>query len=157
MSNSVSTDRKSTGRGWPWRPRRFARRDGGLAEEMRQLIDAHWRRLPRRERAAHPLRDYEMTSQFLDDVRSRVGRVPLDRMAWVCCLLICRFDVRVIGLAAGPLRPSSDAPQLTRKNGAQAWWCNLRTQSPADGPRVVYWSGTEGTIELVALGYAKDA
>ncbi len=149
---------KPAGRGplLSWRSKRAGRR---LAEEMRRLIAAEWAGyLPAHERARHPLRDYRMTSQFLNDVRSRVGGVPMDRVAWVCALVICRLDVRRAGLGAGALRPSPDAPQLTREDGAKARWCNLRRSPTGRSPRVVYWALTDGTIELRGLGYPpKDA
>jgi hypothetical protein len=128
-----------------------ARRE--LGGELRRLISAHWHYMPRDERAAHPLRDYRFTRQFLTDVRSRVGKVPLDRVAWVCAFVACGFDVSRVGLAAGPLRPVPDAPQLTRADGARAWWCDLRRSPSRHNPRVVYWCATEGSTELVALGY----
>jgi hypothetical protein len=130
---------------------------GQLPKEMRRLIAAQWDHMPHRERAEHPLSDYTMTSQFIADIRSRVGRVPIDRVAWVCSLVICRFDVRTVGLAAGPLRPSPNSPQLIRKDGAKAGWCNLRRSPPDRCPRVVYWSCDDGKIELVALGYSQEA
>ncbi|MGO9322744.1 MAG: hypothetical protein ACLQBY_18335 [Solirubrobacteraceae bacterium] len=140
----------------PWRSKR---QDSKLADEMRRLIVAQWASyLPAHEQTRHPLRDYRMTSEFLNDVRTRFGGVPTDRVAWVCSLVICRLDVRLAGLAAGPLRPSSDAPQLTREDGARGWWCNLDRSPTTRSPRVVYWSCPDGTIDLRALGYPpKDA
>lgn len=147
---------KSTGRP-PLLPWRSKRPGCGLPEEMRRLIAAQWAGyLPARERARHPLRDYTMAPQFLNDVRSRVGRVPIDRVAWVCSLAICQFDVRLTGLASGALRPSPDASDLTREDGAKARWCNLRRSPTAHSPRVLYWSCADGTIELVALGFPRD-
>jgi hypothetical protein len=148
---------KSTGRRplLRWRSKRPGR---GLPEEMRRLIAAEWAGyLPVRERARYPLRDYTMAPQFLSDVRSRVGRVPIDRVAWVCSLAICQFDVRLAGLASGALRPSPDAPELTRGDGAKARWCNLRRSPAAHSPQIVYWRCADGTIELVALGFPRDA
>ncbi len=138
----------------PWRSKPAG---GQLAEEMRQLIAAQWAGyLPGREQTRHPLRNYEMAPGFLNDVRSRVGRVPIDRLAWVCSLVICRFDVKLAGLAAGPLRPQPDAPQLTRDDGAKAWWCDLARSPSAHNPRIIYWRRADGTTELVAVGYPKD-
>jgi hypothetical protein len=138
-----------------WRPER---RGLQLSEEMRRLIAAQWASyLPVREQALYPLRDYRMTPRFLSDVRSRVGGVPVDRVAWVCSLVICRLDVSLAGLACGPLRRSPDASQLTGKDGEKAWWCNLRRSPAARSPRVVYWTYPDGTIELRGLGYPDDA
>jgi hypothetical protein len=82
----------------------------------------------------------------------------MDRVAWVCALVICRLDVRRAGLACGPLRASPDAPQLTSKDGAKGWWCNLERSPATLSPRVVYGSCPDGTIDLRALGYPpKDA
>ena len=142
------------------RPRLWRSKPAGrqLAAEMRQLIAAQWAGyLPRREQRRHPLRDYKMAPRFLNDVRNRVGRVPIDRLAWVCSLVICRFDVKLAGLAAGPLRPSPDAAQLTREDGAKGWWCDLARSPSAHSPRVVYWCYADGTTELVAVGYPNDA
>jgi hypothetical protein len=138
-----------------WRPGPQSRQ---LSEEMRRLIAAQWAGyLPARKQTRYPLREYRMTPRFLSDVRGGAGRVPLDRVAWVCALAISRFDVGLAGLAAGPLRPSPDAPQLTGKDGEKAWWCNLRRSPATRSPRVVYWAYPGGTIELRGLDYPTDA
>jgi hypothetical protein len=128
------------------------------AQEMRRLIEAQWSTyLPADRNAKYPLRPHKLSRRFLEDLQSRVGQVPIDQVAWVCALVLSRFDVRRVGLAAGPLRPSPDAPQLTRKDGSRAWWCSLRGGPLAeDGPRMVFWSCADGTVELLALGYPKD-
>lgn len=128
-------------------------REPELREEMRRLIDAHWKHLPRRERLEHPLREYTMTPQFLADLRSRVGRVPLDRVAWVCSLVICGFDVGRLGFASGPLPVSGEGSQRTRTDGSNARWCDLRRSSCTPNPRLVYRCCGEGRKELAALGY----
>jgi hypothetical protein len=138
------------------RPRRLRRPGGKLRDELRRLIAAQWDQLPRRERSEHPLRDYTMSTGFLKDVRGRVGRVPIDRLAWVCALVVCGFDVSRVGLAAGPLRQFPEAPELVREDGAKAWWCDLRRSSPTHNPRLLYWSCPDGRAELVALGYPTD-
>lgn len=135
----------------PARPRGSDR----LADEMRLLIRTQWESyLTPEKRTTYPLRDVAMSRQFLEDLKRGVGSVSLDRVAWVCALLLCRFDVRRTGIAAGPLRPSRDAPQLTRENGERAWWCNVLPGSC--GPRVVFWSDGHSNVELVAIGYPKD-
>jgi hypothetical protein len=141
------------------RPRlaRRSRRPGVLAQELRRLIAAQWGQLPGRERARYPLRDYEMTSRFLKDVRRGVGGVSIDRVAWVCSLVICRLDVSRVGLAAGALRASPGARQLTGRDGAEGWWCSLHRSPSADRGRVVYWSFPDGVRELRGLGYPEDA
>ena len=131
-----------------------ARRE--LSQEMQRLIAAHWRYMPRHERVAHPMRHYTLTAQFLADVRSRVGRVPLDRIAWVCAIVVSGFDVGRVGLAAGPMRLVSDGPQLMRRDAATAWWCDLRRSPSTNNPRIMYWCATDGSREFVALGYPKD-
>jgi hypothetical protein len=138
-------------------PGRSPRPGGQLEQEMRRLIEAQWGHLPARERARHPLRDYGMTSRFLKDARSRVSGAPIDRVAWVCSLVICRLGVRNVGLAAGALRACPDAPQLKRRDGAKGWWCSLHRSPSADRGRLVYWSLPDGTIELRGLGYPDDA
>lgn len=138
-----------------WRSRKSG---GELAEEMRGLIEAQWSSYLRAdEKAKYPLRQYKMSGRFSADLRSRVVPVPIDQVAWVCGLVLSQFDIGRVGLAAGPLRPSPDAPQITRKDGGRAWWCSLqRGTLAADGPRLVYWSCADGTVELLAVGYPKD-
>ncbi len=146
-------------RHWPgrWSTRHRARRN--LESEMRLLIAAQWASfLPSHARARYQLRAYTMTPGFLNDLARGIGKVPLDRVALVCSLVICQFEPRRAGFEAGPLRPAPDVSQLTREDGASAWWCNLRRRShPVHGARVVYWTHPQGACELVALGYAKDA
>jgi hypothetical protein len=126
--------------------------------EMRLLIEAQWASfLPREVRLRYPLRSYRMASRFLSDVAEGVGKVPMDRVAWVCSLVIARFGPSRLGFESGPLKPSPDAPQLTRESGASAWWCDLRWRSsPGRAPRVIYWSHPEGAVELIGVGYPKD-
>jgi hypothetical protein len=137
----------------PWR-----RPGRQLSEELRGLIEAQWASwVPASERPTHPLRQYTMAARFLEDVRDRAGGSTIDQVTRVCALLLCRFDTRRLGLGAGPLRPSPEAPQLTRKNGGRAWWCNLRREAPgARGPRVVYWTFDDGPVELLAVGIPKE-
>jgi len=126
---------------------------------MRLLIETQWGSyLPHHERERHPLRGYVITPQFLSDVATAVGRVPMDRVAWVCSLVISCFDVKRVGLISGPLKSSQDASQLNRADGALGWWCNLRRRShPVEGPRVIYWACPGDAFELVTVGYPKDA
>jgi hypothetical protein len=143
-------------RGWFRRFSNWGTGRGGLGEEMRLLIAAQWGCLPRHERVAHPLLDYALTAQFLTDVRSRVAKVSLDRVAWVCALVVCGFDVSRVGLARGPLRVARDARALPRAAGWTGWWCDLRRAPSTHNPRVVYWCAADGARELVAIGYPGD-
>jgi hypothetical protein len=137
----------------PWR-----RSGRQLGEELRGLIEAQWASwVPESERRTHPLRQYTVTGRFLEDVRGRVGDSTIDQVAWVCALVLCRFDTRRLGLGAGPLRPSPDGAQLTREDGARAWWCNLRRGAKRTGPRIVYWAFDDGTAELLAVGFPKES
>jgi hypothetical protein len=129
-----------------------------LSWELRGLIEAQWASwVPASERRTHPLRQYTMAARFLEDVRGRVGGSTIDQIAWVCALVLCRFDMRRLGLGASPLRRSPDGPQLTREDGARAWWCNLRRGATATGARVVYWAFDDGTVELLAIGFPKES
>jgi|GEM_PF-6643829 hypothetical protein len=143
-------------RGWPWWGKERARHDLGC--EMRLLIEAQWAAfLPSHARHRHPICSYGMTPRFLSDVAQGVGKVPMDRVAWVCSLVICQFDVRRVGLESGPLKPSRDAQHLTGEGGASVRWCNLRRRSqPGRAPRVVYWAHLDDVFELVGLGYPND-
>jgi hypothetical protein len=144
-------------------PSRWLRRENKrlgrrVEHEMRLLIEAQWASfLPRDARRRYPLRSYRMASRFLSDVAEGVGKVSMDRVAWVCSLVIARFEPTRLGFESGPLKPSPKTPQLTREDGASAWWCDLRRQStPGRAPRVIYWSHPEGVVELIGLGYPKD-
>lgn len=144
-------------------PRRWLRRANKrlsrqLECEMRSLIEAQWAAfLPRDTRRRYPLRNYSMAPRFLSDVAEGVGKLPMDRVAWVCSLVIAGFELNRLGFESGPLKPSPEAPQLTREAGSGAWWCDLRRRSSAGhAPRVMYWAHPEGIVELIGLGYPKD-
>ncbi|GLF98066.1 hypothetical protein [Streptomyces yaizuensis] len=47
------------------------------------------------------------------------------------------------------------APQLVRSDGATAWRCNIKTNSPA-APRMTWWKLTDGTIELGRVSLHDD-
>jgi hypothetical protein len=138
---------------FPW-SRRTAPR---LEVELRALIEEQWASyLPTYDRKKHPLRGYTLTSRFLADAQHGVGDVPLDEIARVCALVLCRFDVRATGLATGALRPAPGEPQLTRGEGSKAWWCSLTRDGPDRAPCLVWWRNPDGTAELVACGRLQE-
>ncbi len=137
----------------PWRRRAAPR----IEAEIRTLIEEQWASYPPTyDRKKHPLRDYTLTSRFLADVHHGVGDVPLDEIARVCALVLCRWDVRATVLATGALRPAPGKPQLTRGEGSKAWWCSLTRDDSNRSACLVWWRNPDGTAELVACGRLQE-
>jgi hypothetical protein len=135
-----------------WRRRPAPR----IEAEVRTLIEDQWASyLPTGDRKKRPLHGYTLTSRFLADVQHGVGDIPLDEIARVCALVLCRFDVRAAGLATGALRPAPGKPQLTKGEGSKAWWCSL-TRDTERAPCLVWWRNPDGTTELVACGRLQE-
>jgi len=150
----LALDRSSRRPPFPWRRRPAPR----IEAELRTLIEEQWASyLPTDDRKKHPLRGYTVTSRFLADVQRGVGDVPLDEIARVCALVLCRLDVRATGLATGALRPAPGKPQLTRGEGSKAWWCRLTRDGQDRAPCLVWWRNADGTAELVACGRLQEA
>jgi hypothetical protein len=135
----------------------WRRRTPRIEAEVRTLIEEQWASyLPTDDRKEHPLRDYTLAPRFLADVQLGVGNVALDEIAWVCALVLCRLDVRAVGLATGALRAGPRKPQLTRGAGSKAWWGTLTREGPDRAPCLVWWRNPDGTAELVACGRLQD-
>jgi hypothetical protein len=140
-----------------WLPFRRRTERTLIEVELRALIGEQWRSyLPTSDQRKHPLREYKLSSRFLADVHRRIGDAPLDEIARVCALVLCRFDVRDIGLLTGPMRPAPREPQFTRGEGSKAWWCSLTRDGPERSSCLVWWGNTDGTAELVAFGRLQE-
>lgn len=133
------------------------RKPGRMESELHQLISEQWASfVPASRRAEYPLRSYTVAPRFVADLHRGIRGVPLDEITRVCALVLCRFPVDAAGLALGELRASPDAPQISKPNGAKAWWCSLTRGESEDTPRVVWWLNRDGTVELVACGHPTE-
>ncbi len=151
----LAGDRSGGPRLIPWRRRGAATR---IESELRALIEEQWASfLPTHDQKGHPLPGYTLTGRFLSDVQQGIGDVPFDEIARVCALVLCRFDVRATGHSIGALCPAADQPQLTRSDGAKAWWCSLTRHGPSRSPCLVWWRNPDGTAELVACGRLQES
>jgi hypothetical protein len=137
---------------WPWgrvRPDR-------METELRELIAEQWASfIPRSQQDKYPLRPYTVTSRLIEDLRGGVADTAIDEVARVCALVVCGFSIKAAGISVGPLRPSPDAPQMTKKDGSNAWWCNFASGASESAPRLVWWKNRCGSVELVAAGRPK--
>jgi hypothetical protein len=136
----------------PWRRHGVA----PLEAEFRALIEEQWSYLPASDQKRHPLLAYTLSKRFLADIRDGVGDVPLDEIARVGALVLCRFSIRSTGLTTGPLRPAPGQPQLTRGDGSRAWWCSLTRDGPDRSPCLVWWRSPDESAELVACGRLQE-
>lgn len=99
------------------------------------------------DRDARPLRPHAIGSEWPESV----DRINLPRRL----VLETAVDVltgRAVENSARRVRPHhtgpvSGAPQLVRDDGATAWRCNVKTNSPG-APRLMWWVLRDGTIEL---------
>jgi hypothetical protein len=134
---------------WPWGGPRPDR----METELRELIAEQWASLiPRSQQDKYPLRPYTVTPRLVGDLRRGVADTAIDEVARVCALVVCGFSIRATGLSTGPLRPSRDAPQMTKKDGSKAWWCSFARGASHAASRLVWWKNRDGSVELVAAG-----
>ncbi len=142
------------------RPRglRVGKRKPDLMDsELRELIAEQWTSVvPAEERDSYRLRSYTVAPRFIADLHRGIPDVPLDEIARVCALALCRFPVKAFGLHRGKLRPSPEQPQMSKADGAKAWWCSLTRSDSSGTPRIVWWANADGTVELVACGRLKE-
>jgi hypothetical protein len=128
-----------------------------MESELRELVAEQWAScVPVSQREKYPLRRYTVTSRFIKDLHQGIPDVPLDEIACVCALVLCRFRVEAAGLSLGKLRSFAGAPQMSKADGAKAWWCSLTRGETEIAPRIVWWANRDGTVELVACGIPKE-
>ena len=103
------------------------------------------------ERAEWALRPYAMGADWIPSITEITGNTNLDHRH----ILGVAIDIITGRAGVIPARrvrphhegPLSQTPQLVRADGATAWRCNMKSNSPA-APRLTWWKLPDGTIEL---------
>ncbi|MEV6421652.1 hypothetical protein [Streptomyces sp. NPDC051662] len=134
-------------------PRVYADPDRQFRYEIEQIW--LWR-YPEAERAEWPLRPYRFGLDWLAsfaDARPAQRRDIIDIVTDV-------LTGRAVEVAGRQVRPhkthaTGGAPQLVRNDGATAWRCNIKNNSPA-APRMTWWKLADGTVELGRISIHDD-
>ncbi|MER0476876.1 hypothetical protein ABR737_00650 [Streptomyces sp. Edi2] len=130
---------------------------GDSEKQFRYEIEQVWLwRYTENERQDWPLRPYRFGPDWL---ASFDGKLPAHRRD-VIDIVTDVLTGRAAELAGRQVRPhktraSRGAPQLVRGDGATAWRCNIKNNSPA-APRMTWWKLTDGTIELGRVSLHDD-
>jgi hypothetical protein len=127
-----------------------------LEQRLRLMLAGQWVcALTDADRLEHPLRPYVFGRRFAGMLEDRRVDVSLERIAWVCAMVVCGRAPRA-GCEVHRLRTGGggNAAQLERSDGARAWRCNLKAS--AGGPRLHYWALPEGTIEFASVAGHDD-
>ncbi|WP_274036368.1 hypothetical protein [Streptomyces sp. MMBL 11-1] len=126
-------------------------------KQLRYEIGQVWLwRYPEAERAAWPLRPYRLGPDWLAcfaDIRPAQRRDILDIVTDV----LTGRAAEVAGRQVRPHRTRADgsAPQRVREDGATAWRCNIKSNSPA-APRMTWWKLRDGSLELGRISIHDD-
>ena len=114
-----------------------------------RLIWSKWVDIcPPNERAEHPPRRFVISSELIRTIVQRRVDVPIERLAWVCAMVIGDRAIGHAGIDAHLYRGNEESE---RSDGAKAMRAALKRS--AGGPRLHYWSLPNGTIELAQIGY----
>jgi hypothetical protein len=114
-----------------------------------KLIWSQWVDIcPPDERAEHPPRRFVISSELIRTIVQRRVDVPIERLAWVCAMVIGDRAIGHAGIDAHIYRGNEESE---RKDGAKAMRAALKRS--AGGPRLHYWSLPNGTIEFAQIGY----
>jgi len=129
-----------------------AAREGADVEgSLHLLIASAWvDSLTPADRRENPLR-YVLSEEFVAMLETQ-REFSRGRVAWVCAMVACGYAPALSGLNPHRLLTgAAGSPQLVRGDGAKGWRCNLKRNAAA-GPRVHYWTHSDGTIEFAAIG-----
>lgn len=114
-----------------------------------KLIWSQWVDIcPPNERAEHPPRRFVISSELIRTIVQRRVDVPIERLAWVCAMVIGDRAIGHAGIDAHIYRGDEESE---RQDGAKAMRAALKRS--AGGPRLHYWSLPNGTIEFAQIGY----
>jgi hypothetical protein len=114
-----------------------------------KLIWSQWVDIcPPNERAEHPPRRFVISSELVRTIVQRRVDVPIERLAWVCAMVIGDRAIGHAGIDAHLYRGNEESE---RSDGAKAMRAALKRS--AGGPRLHYWSLPNGTIEFAQIGY----
>ncbi|MFI1765299.1 hypothetical protein ACH41H_25015 [Streptomyces sp. NPDC020800] len=113
-------------------------------------------RYPEAERTTWPLRPYQLGPDWLTSLGEVTQTHRRDILDVVTDVLTGRaVDVPGRQVRAHKTHASGGAPQLVRGDGAAAWRCNIKNNSPA-APRLTWWKLRSGTLELGRLSLHDD-
>lgn len=106
------------------------------------------------DRTKYPWRTPILGERFLASVEK--VRSKHEQVVRTCALAACGRIHEMSGASVHALRAAkgSTAPQLRREDGATAWRCSV--SEGAGAVRLHYWQLSDGTIELVKVGYHDD-
>ena len=114
-----------------------------------KLIWSQWVDIcPPNERTEHPPRRFVISSELIRTIVQRRVDVPIERLAWVCAMVIGDRAIGHAGIDAHIYRGNEESE---RQDGAKAMRAALKRS--AGGPRLHYWSLPNGTIEFAQIGY----
>jgi hypothetical protein len=126
-----------------------ARAESDVEGMLYKLIWSQWVDIcPPDERAEHPPRRFVISSELIRTILQRRVDVPIERLAWVCAMVIGDRAIGHAGIDAHIYRGNEESE---RKDGAKAMRAALKRS--AGGPRLHYWSLPNGTIEFAQIGY----
>jgi hypothetical protein len=131
------------------KPKQPVQNENDIEGTLYKLIWSQWVDIcPPHERAQHPPRRFVLHRDLIRTIAQRRVDVPIERVAWVCAMIIGDRAIGHAGIDAHIYRGSEDSE---RQDGAKAMRAALKRST--GGPRLHYWSLPNGTIEFTQLGY----
>jgi hypothetical protein len=126
-----------------------ARAESDVEGALYKLIFSEWVDIcPPDERSERPPRRFLLHRDLVRTIAQRRVDVPIERIAWVCAMVI---GDRAIGHASIDAHIYRGNEETERDDGAKAMRAALKRS--AGGPRLHYFSLPNGTIEFVQIGY----
>ena len=126
-----------------------SRDENQLEVDLYKLIFSHWVDIcSPEERAQRPPRRFMLSRELVRTISARRVDVPIERIAWVCAMVIADRAAGHSSINAHIYRGSDET---VRGDGARAMRGALKRS--AGGPRLHYWSLPNGTIEFTQIGY----
>lgn len=120
-----------------------------LEASLYKLIFSAWVDIcPPHERAERPPRRFVLSRELVSTIHGRRIDVPIERIAWVCAMVIADRAAGHSSINAHIYRGSDET---VRGDGARAMRAALKRS--AGGPRLHYWALPGGTIEFTQIGY----
>ncbi|HEV2943809.1 MAG TPA: hypothetical protein VGX26_01675 [Solirubrobacteraceae bacterium] len=125
------------------------RAESDLEGALYKLIFSEWVDIcPPDERGERPPRRFLLHRDLVRTIAQRRVDVPIERIAWVCAMVI---GDRATGHASIDAHIYRGSEETERDDGAKAMRAALKRS--AGGPRLHYFSLPNGTIEFVQIGY----
>jgi hypothetical protein len=125
------------------------RGESDVEGDLYKLIWSAWVDIcPAHERGERPPRRFVLGRELLRTISGRRIDVPIERIAWVCAMVIADRASGHSSIDAHLYRGSDES---VRADGARAMRAALKRS--AGGPRLHYWALPNGTIEFTQIGY----